>query len=134
MRNRGKTIASLRRLAERPGTPAEGETARRLLEKMEASLPTPKLFKIELFPRGTRIFYNYWCYGNMHGTIVGKAPKTVKGRIWMRIKFDYLKHPRWVPVTRELGGHLSLTALPPDEVNYLWGIQPEWVSDLVGAR
>jgi hypothetical protein len=34
MRDRSKTIASLRRLIERPGTPQEGETARRLLEMM----------------------------------------------------------------------------------------------------
>lgn len=37
MRNRHDTIASLRRLAERPGTPEEGDTARRLLRKMEAA-------------------------------------------------------------------------------------------------
>lgn len=39
MRNRTKTIEALRRLAERPGTPQEGETARRLLERIEEAKP-----------------------------------------------------------------------------------------------
>jgi hypothetical protein len=38
MRDRAKTIESLRRLAERPGTPQEGETARRKLREMEADM------------------------------------------------------------------------------------------------
>lgn len=41
MRDKQKTIESLRRLAERPGTPQEGETARRMLKKMEAAPPLP---------------------------------------------------------------------------------------------
>ena len=36
MRNKQKTIESLRRLAERPGSPNEGEIARRLLEQLGA--------------------------------------------------------------------------------------------------
>jgi hypothetical protein len=39
MKDRQKTIESLRRLAERPGTPAEGENARRILKKLEAQQP-----------------------------------------------------------------------------------------------
>ena len=41
MRNRSRTIESLRRLAERPGTPHEGETARMLLAKLGAIDWTP---------------------------------------------------------------------------------------------
>ena len=41
MRNRTKTIEALRRLAERPGTPQEGETARRILDRIEE----PKSFR-----------------------------------------------------------------------------------------
>lgn len=36
MRDKQRTIESLRRLAERPGTPQEGETARKKLWEMEA--------------------------------------------------------------------------------------------------
>lgn len=41
MRDRTKTIAALRALAERPGTPAEGETARKKLRELEAQQPAP---------------------------------------------------------------------------------------------
>lgn len=43
MRDRQKTIESLRRLAERPGTPQEGETARKKLRELEAQEPQPKI-------------------------------------------------------------------------------------------
>ena len=44
MRDRQKTIEALRRLAERPGSPAEGETARRKLRELEAQMPpAPKI-------------------------------------------------------------------------------------------
>ena len=39
MRDRQKTIEALRRLAERPGSPAEGETARRKLREFEVQMP-----------------------------------------------------------------------------------------------
>jgi hypothetical protein len=39
MRNRQQTIQALERFIERPGTPEEGETARRLLEKMQGENP-----------------------------------------------------------------------------------------------
>lgn len=51
MRDKQRTIESLRRLAERPGRPQEGETARRMLREMEAketplvppsSIPAPR--------------------------------------------------------------------------------------------
>ncbi len=37
--DRQRKIAALRALAERPGTPAEGATARKMLERMESALP-----------------------------------------------------------------------------------------------
>lgn len=42
MRDKQRTIESLRRLAERPGTPQEGETARKKLRDMEAR-ETPRV-------------------------------------------------------------------------------------------
>lgn len=42
MRDKQRTIESLRRLAERPGTPQEGETARKKLREME-SKETPRV-------------------------------------------------------------------------------------------
>jgi hypothetical protein len=38
LRDKRRTIEALRRLAERPGTPQEGETARRKLREMEADM------------------------------------------------------------------------------------------------
>ncbi len=39
--DRQRKIAALRALAERPGTPAEGETARKMLSKLAAQQPEP---------------------------------------------------------------------------------------------
>lgn len=124
MRNRRKTIASLRRLAERPGTVAEGETARALLEIMEGRVRPRKLFTEAEFPRFTKIYYNYWAYNrNETGVIVGKKPKEIQGRIWIRIKFDHLKQPRSVPVTSDKHGcHISREPLPSQECDELHNI------------
>lgn len=106
MRDRQKTIEALRRLSEHPGTDAEGDTARRLLEQMGGGVWTPIPFPG--FPRGTRIYYCYWCYRNTPGVTVS-APEWRRGQQWMRIRFDHLKQPRWVPVTSELGCHIAET-------------------------
>lgn len=120
MRNRRKTIESLRRLAERPGTVAEGETAQRLLDRMRGSVSISTRFDAGKFPRFTPIYYNYWAYPpNAPGTVVGRAPKEVQGRMWLRIKFAYLKNPRAVPVTSAHGCHISTAPLRPDEAEYL---------------
>jgi hypothetical protein len=120
-RDRRKTIASLRRLAERPGTPAEGELARRLLEKMStAPKRTVKPFLAAEFPRGTAVFYNYWAYReNDPCQIVGKEPKVAEGQTWLRMKFDSLKQPRWVPVTSAMGCHISRTPLSTQESEFM---------------
>lgn len=110
MRNRSKTIEALRRLAERPGTPEEGDTARLFLEKLSgkkrAWIPHP--LNPAMFPPGTRIYYCYWCYENDAGTVRAKPAKMIEGQWWMLIKFDRLKTPRWVPVTSKLGCHVAL--------------------------
>ena len=126
MRNRQKTIASLKRLAERPGTPAEGDTARRLLAEMVGNAPQSKPFVLSDWPRGTEVYYNYWSYGNAHGVIVGKDPKIIEGQVWLRIKFDHYKQVRRVPITSRKGCHLSRTPLPKDEVDFMWRI---WSDD-----
>lgn len=126
-RDRRKTIAALRRLAERPGTPAEGETARRLLEKM-APMRTVKPFLSAEFPRGVAVFYNYWAYReNEPCLIVGKEPKLIDGKTWLRMKFDKLKQPRWVPVTSVMGCHISRTPLPSEESDYM--CRTGWLSE-----
>lgn len=119
MRNRRQTIESLRRLADRPGTKAEGETARRLLEAMTAGMPQPKPFNLSEFPRGTEIWYAYWCYWNKHGVIVGREPKTYSGQTWLRIKFDHLKNPIRVPVTSGKGCHISKRPFTAEETEFL---------------
>lgn len=120
MRDRTKTRESLRRLAERPGTHAEGETAKRLLEKFGVRLWIPKPFDHSQFPRGTRVFYCYWCYRNDTGTVACDDPKILRGIKWLRIKFDNLKQPRWVPVESDLGCHLGLEPFVGDEAEILY--------------
>jgi hypothetical protein len=120
MRNRRKTIESLRRLAERPGTKAEGETAKRLLESMTAGMPQPKPLNLADFPRGTEIWYAYWCYSNCRGTVRTKPPKIIQGRWWMLVKFDHLKQARWVPVESRKGCHISKTPFSPEQADYLY--------------
>lgn len=121
MRNRRKTIESLRRLAERPGTPSEGEVARKLLDKLMGGLPAPKPFNVADFPRGTLVYYNYWAYPiNDPCVIVGKEPKTIQGQVWLRMKFNHLKQPRRVPVTSEIGCHISKTPLSREDSGYFY--------------
>src|ERR1700677_2577305 len=126
MRDRSKTIASLRRLIERPGTPQEGETARRLLEMMGGKDWVPRPFIPSMFPVGTVIYYCYWGYENERGTIRTKPPKLIQGQWWMLIKFDRLKNPFWVPVTSELGCHLGLTPFVGNEQKVLYHRDIEW--------
>lgn len=129
MRNRRRTIESLRRLAERPGTPAEGETARRMLEKLGGKIsprPGERIFTLSEFPRGTRIWYAYWSYDNAPGRIECSGPKAIEGKLWMRIKFDYLKNPRWVPVTSPLGCHLSTAPFEGEEAQALYHMDWDW--------
>jgi hypothetical protein len=121
MRNRRRTIESLQRLAERPGTPAEGETARLLLKRMEGFVRPRRLFIEAEFPRFTKIYYNYWAHAwNQEGVIVGKKPKEIQGEIWIRIQFNYLKNPRLVPVTSSKHGcHISKTPISKQESDEL---------------
>lgn len=121
MRNRRQTIESLRRLAERPGTKHEGETARKLLEKMVGSVPVPKPFRACDFPRDTKVFYNYWAYPqNDPCVIVGREPKIIEGRVWLRMRFNHLKRPRRVPVTSTKGLHISKEPLSQSDAEYLY--------------
>jgi len=126
MRDRSKTIASLRRLIERPGTPQEGETARRLLEMMGGKDWVPRPFDASMYPCGTVVYYCYWCYENDRGTVRTKPPKWIQGQWWMLIKFDRLKSARWVPVTSELGCHLGLKPFENNEYQVLSHMDIEW--------
>jgi hypothetical protein len=137
MRNRRKTIESLRRLAERPGTPAEGETAHRLLEQMleqmgaKSSPPIPpRIFSLGQFPRGTQVYYCYWCYDNARGVIDCNGPKVLDSQIRMRIKFDRLKQPRWVPVTSKHGCHIALAPFRGDEAELLYNYWADSIDEL----
>jgi hypothetical protein len=120
MRNRRKTIESLRRLAERPGTTHEGENEKRALARMLERNPKVRPFNACDFPKGTLVFYNYWAYTkNDPCVVVGKQPKTIQSQTWMRLKFQSLKQPRWVPVTSVKGSHISTKPLSAEEANYL---------------
>lgn len=139
MKDRSKTIESLRRVAERPGSPNEGEIARRLLEQLGVKPWTARPFDPLDFPKGTRVFYCYWAYENTPGTIVSDNVKTQRSANsgtgpWMRIKFDYLKQPRWVPVISPLGCHLSLNPFPEPEAGILYHMNLNWeqrMNDLI---
>lgn len=131
MRNRRKTIEALRRLAERPGTPEEGATAARLLEQMAGNGPKRREFNADEFPLLAEVWYAYWCYRNEHGYIASKKPKTINGKTWVRIKFDHIKQPRWVPVTSsECGCHISRTPFSAEEAEDLYQmgtpVLPNW--------
>ena len=122
MRNRRRTIESLQRLADRPGTPAEGRTARKLLDKMVGKFPSFRPFDALEFPRGTKVFYNYWAYPfNDRCVIVGREPKTIGGQIWISMRFEHLKQPRSVPITSSKGCHISKEPLSADDAEYLVG-------------
>jgi hypothetical protein len=131
MRNKSQTIESLRRLAERPGSPNEGEVARRLLEKLGAKFWNPRPFDPSMFPAGTVVFYCYWCYKNDRGVIRTKPPKRIQGQWWMLIKFDRLKQARWVPVTSDLGCHLSLTPFEGKEAETLYHRDLNWEENIL---
>lgn len=120
MRNRRKTIESLRRLVDRPGTPHEGAVAAAMLERLVGDEPQPKPFRMEDWPRMTPIFYSYWCYKNARGVIAGKAFKMIQGQWWIRIKFDHLKTVRIVPVTSSIGCHISKTRHSEEEATWLY--------------
>jgi len=126
MRDRSKTIASLRRLIERPGTPQEGETARRLLEMMGGKDWVPRPFDASMYPCGTVVYYCYWCYENDRGTIRTKPPKWIQGQWWMLIKFDRLKSARWVPVTSDLGCHLGFEPFVGNDQKVLYLRDVDW--------
>jgi hypothetical protein len=67
--------------------------------------------KLKRFPRGTRVYYNYWAYGeNCLGTVTGPS----KDWAWLRIKFDNLKQARKCPIYSEFGWHLSIEPLTGD--------------------
>lgn len=126
MRDRAKTIAGLRAMAERPGSPNEGEIAKRLLAQLGVKPWNPRVFNPSVFPRGTVIFYCYWCYGNDRGVIACDAPKSERGQWWMRIKFDRLKQARWVPVTSLLGCHIDVFPFTGNEAETLYRMDLEW--------
>lgn len=126
MRNRKKTIEALRRLADRPGTPHEGEVARRFLELFGGKEWIPRPFVASDFPVGARIFYCYWCYKNESGIVCKQPPKMIRNQWWMRIKFDNLKQPRWVPVTSDLGCHLGFNPFKGNEKDILYHMDIDW--------
>ena len=55
-----------------------------------------------------------------------QAPKWIQGKWWMRIKFDRLKQPRWVPVTSELGCHLGLKPFEGNDCEVLYHRDIDW--------
>ena len=126
MRDRSKTIASLRRLIERPGTPQEGETARRLLEMMGGKDWVPHPFNASDYPCGTVVYYCYWCYENDRGVVRTKPPSYHHGQWWMLIKFDRLKTARWVQVTSEVGCHLGFVPFKGNEYDVLYHRDIDW--------
>ena len=126
MRDRSKTIAGLRAMAERPGSPNEGEIAKRLLAQLGVKPWNPRVFNPSIFPRGTVVHYCYWCYENDRGVIACDAPRSQRGQWSMRIKFDRLKQPRWVPVTSPLGCHIDVFPFTGNEAMTLYRMDLEW--------
>lgn len=64
---------------------------------------------VELFPKGTRIYYNRWAYEpNSPGIVMGYPRDAERLWNWMRIKFYSLKSARNVPVYSRSGYHVSI--------------------------
>ena len=87
---------------------------------MIGNQPQARAFNPADFPWGTEVWYSYWCYRNQHGVIVSQKTLIEQGETWLRIKFDYLKQARWVPVTSRHGCHISKQPFPPQEEEYLY--------------
>lgn len=126
MRDRSKIISALRRLIERPGTPQECETARRLLEMMGGKDWVPRPFEASMFPCDAVVYYCYWGSDNERCTVLKSPPKIIQGQWWMRLKLDRLKNPLWVPVTSDLGCHLGLEPFKGNDQKVLYNMDVEW--------
>ena len=139
-----RRIEALQRLAERPGTEAEGELARSFLETLarKHKVRVPERFVSEedlrrKFPKGAQVYYNMWCYEPNAPGIVTCYDKE---RGWIRIKFDHLKSSRSVPIYTERGGcHLSTEPLPLIDAYDLiyihipqWRDQVLWIIEMIG--
>ena len=74
------------------------------------------------FPRGTRVYYNRWCYSrNAPGTITGYPVMPFSGDWhWVRVKFDDLKSARSIPVRSERGWHLFTEPVSREEFERLY--------------
>lgn len=126
MKNKSKTIDALRRVAERPGSPNEGEIAKRLLAQLGVKHWTPRQFIRSDWLKGKEVFYCYWCYRNDHGVIASDKTQVHRGETWLRIKFDRLKQPRWVPVTSPLGCHIGTEPFTGNESETLYRRDLDW--------
>jgi hypothetical protein len=121
MRNRRKTIESLKRLAERPGTKHEGVVAHQMLKRMLGNIPDVIAFRADDFPAGTTVFYNYWAYPeNDVCLVMSKSPKIIHRQTWLRLAFIHLRRTRWVPVTSAKGCHISKTPLSSEDAHYMY--------------
>jgi hypothetical protein len=89
----------------------------------------PKPFDPSLFPVGTTVFYCYWCYENDRAVVMKGRNGMFQhhqGQTWMRLKFDRLKQPRWVPVTSKLGCHIGLVPFEGNEAMTLYRGDIDW--------
>lgn len=63
----------------------------------------------KMFPRGARVYYNYWAYpANCPAMVAGYSADLG----WIRLKFDHLKSTRSVPIYTD--GELRLFTAPVD--------------------
>lgn len=73
-----------------------------------------------LFPKGARIYYNYWSGSvNTVGIVVDYPRPTSYNWGWIRIQFEHLKSVRNVPVFSGKGWYISTMPLSPEEA-YKW--------------
>lgn len=66
------------------------------------------------FPKGTRVYYNYWDYSRNDPGVVTEYPCTWN---WLRIKFDRLKAARSVPIYSPKGWHLSVAPVDQETLD-----------------
>jgi hypothetical protein len=132
-----RRIEALQRLADNPGTEAEGVLAKSFLEALSGKYnirPVEQFTSTAAlqakFPRGSRVYYSNWCFKPNTPGVVKGYPKT--GGNWIRIKFDHLKSVQAVKVYGKLGSHLSLEPVSLDRAYELIYIHtPNWRETLL---
>lgn len=129
MRDRAQTVAKLENLAARPGTPQEGETARRKLKEQRAKqvdemvYSEPVGFDASRFPAGTVVYYNSQISRpNRRAVVMDALFWLDKKEQYFRMRFDDRHSAATVCVHFNGKTYISAKPLDEDELRVLHGM------------